>query len=168
MKRSNSLVLGRGEFEEFLSAPIDEDNGVMLLSVLSALARSDVDPWEEAARLAELPEDKATQKLATLIAALPGGSSTRPDSRAIAARLMVLLPRRVSVGAPPGPTLPGVSGLGRSTLTTYLIVSIAYMLVMLVFQWLAEGPQAPTQLTGSPTAPASGASVQSSPPSRGQ
>jgi hypothetical protein len=71
MKRSNSLFFAGSEFDDFLLAPIGEDNGGMLLSVLSALARLDVDPWEEAARLAELPGDKATRKLAALIAALP-------------------------------------------------------------------------------------------------
>jgi hypothetical protein len=56
---------------EFLFAPIGEDRDGMLVSVLSGLARSDVDPWQEAARLAELPEETATQRLASLI----GGSS---------------------------------------------------------------------------------------------
>jgi len=36
----------------------------MLVSVLSGLARSDVDPWQEAATLAELPGETATQRLA--------------------------------------------------------------------------------------------------------
>jgi len=35
-----------GEFETFLYAPIGQDNEGMPLSVLSALARRDVDPWQ--------------------------------------------------------------------------------------------------------------------------
>src|ERR1700731_341397 len=43
-------------YNQFLYAPIcDEANG-MQLSVLSALARMDVDPWEEATRLAAMPK----------------------------------------------------------------------------------------------------------------
>jgi hypothetical protein len=61
------------EFDDFLYAPIGEDTNGMLLSVLSALARADLDPWQEAARLAGLPEKYATARLAELIAALPAG-----------------------------------------------------------------------------------------------
>jgi hypothetical protein len=53
---TNSPVLLPGsEFNDFLFAPIGEDRNGMLVSVLSGLARSDVDPWQEATRLAELP-----------------------------------------------------------------------------------------------------------------
>lgn len=68
----------------------------MLLSVLSALARLNVDPWQEAAKLALLPGETATQKLAAIIAALPDGPSARRDPRTIAARLIALLPRRAN------------------------------------------------------------------------
>ena len=34
----------------------------MLLSVLSALARLDIDPWQEAAQLAGLPGETATRR----------------------------------------------------------------------------------------------------------
>jgi hypothetical protein len=65
------------KFDEFLYAPIGEENNGMLLSVLSALARLDVDPWDEASRLARLPRSAAIQFLTTLIGALPDGSSAR-------------------------------------------------------------------------------------------
>jgi hypothetical protein len=85
----------RSDFDAFLFAPIDEDNNDngMQLSVLSALARQDVDPSEETARLARLPSEVATQKLTSLIAALTNGRSTCLDPGAIAARLSALLPR---------------------------------------------------------------------------
>ena len=38
----------KSEFDSFLCAPIGEERNGMLLSVLSALARLDVDPWQEA------------------------------------------------------------------------------------------------------------------------
>lgn len=40
------------EFDKFLCASIGEDRNGTMLSVLSALARLDVDPWQEAADLA--------------------------------------------------------------------------------------------------------------------
>ena len=66
----------------------------MLVSVLSGLARSDVDPWQEAAKLAQLPGDAATKELAALIGALPDRAVSYQDPRTIATRLVALLPRR--------------------------------------------------------------------------
>ena len=82
------------EFNDFLFAPIGEDRNGMLVSVLSGLARSDVDPWQEAAKLAQLPGEVATRELAALIGALPDRSASYPDPRTIATRLIALLPRR--------------------------------------------------------------------------
>jgi hypothetical protein len=62
--------------------------------VLSALARQDFDPWEEAANLTRLSADAATRKLVCVITALPDGPSARADPGTIAARLLLLLPRR--------------------------------------------------------------------------
>jgi hypothetical protein len=90
---SSPIPLPGSEFNDFLFAPIGEDRNGMLVSVLSGLARSDVDPWQEAARLAELPGETATQRLASLIGALPDRVASHPESRTIAARLVALLPR---------------------------------------------------------------------------
>lgn len=133
------------EFDNFLLAPIGEDNIAMQLSVLSALARLDVDPWEEAATLARLPGDTATRRLASLIAALPAGPSARPDSATIAARLIPLLPRRVGSNVPSRPTLPGVETVTRSALMTYLIFYVTFTLFMLA---AAGSEQAPRRRRG--------------------
>jgi hypothetical protein len=87
-----SISFFRPEFDDFLYAPIGADDGEMPLSVLSALARLDLDPWQEAAELCELPTGTAAQRLAALIARLPGGRWTLADSRAMADRLIELLP----------------------------------------------------------------------------
>jgi hypothetical protein len=57
MTRPASVSALGSEFDDFLFAPIGEDGNGMLLSVLSALARLGFDPWEEAAKLAQLPGD---------------------------------------------------------------------------------------------------------------
>jgi len=145
MKRAGSAYSLNSEFDDFLLAPIGDDNNGMQLSVLSALARLDVDPWEEAAALALLPGDTATRKLSALIAALPAGPSARPDAATIAARLIPLLPRRIGADVPSRPTLPGVGTVTRSPILTYLILYAVFMLFMLVFQWLVATPQAPAQ-----------------------
>ena len=90
---ATSVSFFRSEFNDFLYAPIGADRNEMPLSVLSALTRLNLDPWKEAAELSELPEGTARQRLAALIAQLPGGQWAPPDSGAIADRLIELLPR---------------------------------------------------------------------------
>src|SRR5579862_3396368 len=100
MRSASSSSLG-SEFNDFLFAPIGEERNGMLLSVLSALARLDVDPWQEAAELARLSRENATQRLASLIAAaLPDKPSVRLDPGSIAARLIALLPRGAGFNIP--------------------------------------------------------------------
>jgi hypothetical protein len=153
MKRTGSVFSLACEFDDFLLAPIGDDNNGMQLSVLSALARLDVDPWDEAATLARLPRAAATSKLAALIAALPAGPSARPDPRTIAARLIALLPTRVDPDVPPRPTLPGIGAVTRSPILTYLILYGISMLLMLAFQWLLASPQVPAPANSAPTLP---------------
>ena len=70
----------------------------MVLTALSALARSGVDPWDEAARLSELPRETATKSLTSLISELPNGRWAQSATGTIAARLIALLPvKRASV-----------------------------------------------------------------------
>jgi hypothetical protein len=81
------------EFNAFLFASVHEEPADAPLSVVSALARLDIDPWREAAELTRLPRDAAAQRLAHLLANLPSGRSAAPDLGPIAARLIALLPR---------------------------------------------------------------------------
>jgi hypothetical protein len=80
------------EFEDFLFARINEDSEETPLSVLSALARLGVDPWEEAAKLAQLPRESASKILVSLIAGIPGSRWTSSDAETISDRLIALLP----------------------------------------------------------------------------
>jgi hypothetical protein len=72
------------EFNDFLFASIGEDSNGMPVSVLSGLARLDMDPWQEAAQLAQSPRETATQRLASLIGALRERESAYPDPPTIA------------------------------------------------------------------------------------
>ena len=67
-------LLGR-EFDDFLFAPIGDDQNGPPLSVVSALARLDVDPWKEALSLARMPREEAKERLTAHIASLPNGST---------------------------------------------------------------------------------------------
>jgi hypothetical protein len=79
-------------FNDFLYAPVGEEDNGMVLTTLSALARLGVDPWDEAARLSELPRETATKRLASIVAGLPHGRWATSGVGDIAARLAALLP----------------------------------------------------------------------------
>jgi hypothetical protein len=117
---ATSVNFYRPEFEDFLYALIGSDKNNMPLSVLSALARLNVDPWEEAAELMELPKDAATRRLAALIGRLPGGRYLQADPKTSAGRLIELLPRRGSSNAP-SPAKAGRYEMPGSTIAFMLI-----------------------------------------------
>jgi hypothetical protein len=124
------------EFDDFLFAPIGEDQNGMLLSVVSALARLDIDPWQEAAKLTRLPSEIATKQLASLISVLPDGVSANLDTGTIAARLVSLLPRQV-----PSNVSPRATALGIGVVITRhaLIFGILLIIVALGEHFIAAG-----------------------------
>ena len=89
-----AFSLLQSEFNDFLYAPIGEEGNDAPLTVLSALARLGIDPWQESARLAQLSRNLATQSLTSMIAKLPNGRWAQSDAGAIAARLVALLPAK--------------------------------------------------------------------------
>jgi len=80
------------EYHGFLYASVGAADDEVPLSVLSALARQNLDPWEEAGRLAGLPRKAAIIRLAEFISASDDGSRARLDASTTAARLLELLP----------------------------------------------------------------------------
>jgi hypothetical protein len=126
---ASAPVLG-SDFDAFLFASIGEHKNGMQLSVVSALARLDIDPWQEAARFARLPAERATQMLAALIAALPDNPSADLESRAIAARLVKLLPREVGRNIPIKDALFDVKASTKFNGVVYVILA-AYALFTL-------------------------------------
>ena len=93
MALPSPFALPNSAFNAFLFASIGEDGNGMPLSVVSALARLDIDPWQEAARLSGLPRAAAAAAtLDGLIRRLPAGRWDQSDTRRITARLIDLLP----------------------------------------------------------------------------
>ena len=97
--------LHHSDLQEFLFAPIwDEKNGTPL-SILSALARLGMDPWGEAARLADMPRAAAASALAAILAKLPRNEPEVPDYAKISQHLVQFLPEggsKPSGGTPEG------------------------------------------------------------------
>ena len=80
-------------YDDFLFAPVCKDPNGLRLSVLSALARFNVDPWEEAARLAAMPKQIAETTLLSILDLVSGRSWKSSEAAAAAAQLVRLLPR---------------------------------------------------------------------------
>jgi hypothetical protein len=150
MIRAIPLASAGSEFDEFLYASIGEEGSGMLLSVLSALARLNLDPWDEASRLARLPREAAVRFLATMIAGLPEGSSARSDSQRHATRLAALLPKTPASNQ-------RVTGERRGLLR-YVIFSMVLTIFLLVVQWLTERP-AQDGRSGAAPPPATGTTL---------
>src|SRR5687767_994704 len=81
----------RTDLNGFLFSPIANDANGMHLTMLSALARSGVDPWDEAASLAAVSRESATQRVVQMLAGVPNGPSPGDQTESLAARLVALL-----------------------------------------------------------------------------
>ena len=140
-------LLGR-EFDSFLFAPIDDDRDSTGLSVVSALARLDIDPWKEAVSLARMPKDMAVDRLTSLIASLPNGPAPRLTPQVIAARLIGLLPQATRFSAP----LPAATREIAPKPQSRLFVALGIVALVLIVGALVVTRSAPTP--GSGDAPA--------------
>jgi hypothetical protein len=92
MTPTASASLQPNQFNDFLFAPIGEERNGMSLTVLSALARLDLDPWLEADDLARMPKKAAADRMSALLSGLPERTLRYADADAIAGRLIALLP----------------------------------------------------------------------------
>ena len=108
MANQGSALNVASRYENFLFAPICDEPGGMRLSVLSALARMDVDPWEEAARLAKLSTPDAERTLISTLNLFPGKRQRSAETELLAARLIALLPKAGEATAAKVATMAGV------------------------------------------------------------
>jgi hypothetical protein len=126
--------LGHSQYNDFLFAWISEGTGEAQLTVLSALTRLGLDPWQEAASLSDMPRKTAARVFALTIAGLPDRSWTTSEVAAIAARLVNRLPLQ---SAPPIPAIKSALAGDqpkKSRLVTWLIwgaLAIAVILLAL-------------------------------------
>jgi hypothetical protein len=134
-----ALLIGP-EFDEFLRAPICADRDGTGLSVLSALARLNVDPWQEATSLARMPREAAVVRLTALIDAPPNGGTIGIPTT-IAADLVAPLPRgnRLNVRSSVSVFAPA----GRRQARTLMALSALAIMTLIVFAMSAAIPGVP-------------------------
>jgi hypothetical protein len=119
------------EFDKFLGASISEDRNGTTLSVLSALARLDVDPWQEATNLARMPKEAAAARLTALIEALADEPAGAIPSKASAAALVALLPKRKGPEVRPSDSVLAATGLRQTQI--HLALSAFVIMMLIVF-----------------------------------
>ena len=159
------------EFNAFLFSPIGEGRNGMPLSVVSLLARCDVDPWLEAASLAAMPADAAVRRLDSLIRALPDQPLTLPDSRTVATRLIALLPRCTAPNTRPpekraratAADAEAVARRRRSIVTAMILVLSVLFLIGVQLATLSDESSTPPVAADAPPAPITPAQTHSSP-----
>ena len=126
------------EFNAFLFAQIGRNGNGMQVSVLSGLAQSELDPWVEAAELAQLPGKTAIDRLAVLIGKMPNKGWAYPDAITVSTRLIALLPKRLAGShEQPGWTFSGV--MNSKPWWFY----VALMSFILVSQFILASHQSP-------------------------
>jgi hypothetical protein len=84
--------LGHSAYNDFLFGSLGQDAAGTDVTVLSALARLGIDPWQEAAHLAALPREAAAEALTATILRLPARTGRDAEVPKIATRLVALLP----------------------------------------------------------------------------
>lgn len=156
MKHSPSTSDLGVSFNRFLYATLRLDADSDPLSVVSALARLDKDPWVEAAALAALPAPTAEQRLSTLLGSLPELKLERADLGKVVAHLVGLLPTSPAASKPSGLT---AHPWDKAKASQQRVLNFAMLItaIAVIFGLLAanqhEAPNAP----GPPDAPISSA-----------
>ena len=119
------------QYDDFLFARINEDSDAAPLTVLSVLARLGVDPWEEAAKLAQLPRVSAANRILDFIAATPGALPAYLSAKMVSDRLIDLLPSPADVMIRP-PPVRGARALTRSPIWPVVIAVILAILLIVI------------------------------------
>lgn len=154
MSAVTTARLGR-EFDQFLYASVGDDNNGMPLTVLSALARMDVDPWEEASKLTQLPQESAVTQFASLLGALRNAPVAGLDPARIAPPLIALLPCPRDRAPPMLKAFAQAAPTKHPAAVSTLLTVLTYVIFMLVSQWLMGSLQAPRKIQPPPaSAPA--------------
>ena len=128
--------LGHSEYNDFLFASVGEEKIGMSLTVLTALTRLGVDPWLEAARLADLSKEAALQAFTATIAKLPEGDWKAADSEAIAQRLLSWLPGKSTKAVPAVAVKRSLADRMKLGFAPWLVWSALALAVLLVTVYL--------------------------------
>ncbi len=150
------------EFNNFLFASIGADRIGGQLSVVSALARMNLDPWDEAEKLSFLSDDSASKKVITWMSRSPELVSNLEDRNKTARRLVALLPQHI-LGKP----RPARSDSVEKTVITARTIAVSLVIgTLLIFagEMLSNSHAAAPRLFSHSSRPAAASTPTASPP----
>ncbi len=134
---TNALSTSSLDFrlKAFLCASVDDTPSAEPLSVVSALARLDIDPWSEAAELSRLSRDAAARRLGGHLARVSRRPGDQGDHGAAAERLIGLLPRsgESAALAPATPSPGGAAATGSAGMIIIFLVASAFTVATFSF-----------------------------------
>jgi hypothetical protein len=134
MKKPAWLSVQSPEFDNFLHASVGEDSNGVRVTVLSALARFGVDPWQEAAKLADLRQADAAERLDAIMLALTEMKLASVDHRALATRLAALLSAASNTSTGARKVVAFIPLTGNVWITVWVVM----MAVLLIGQTMAH------------------------------
>jgi hypothetical protein len=143
------------EFDNFLFTLLGEDRNGLPLSVVSLLARMNLDPWQEAGTLAILPAEAAARRFNFSLDSLTDPIMRQSISETKVLRLLALLPRQAPPAPAPPASAPG-DAVRRPGSRLRIIIFITSAIVLVGSQILVahrNGPAPPGVVPG-PAVPA--------------
>lgn len=123
------------EFERFLHASVGEDRKGYAVSVLSVLARLDLDPWSETSHLVAVGREGARSRLGFLLSRCRDVPSLEHDHAMIARKLSLLLPERKQDDGFSRSARSIAIGFPRMSGAVWTMLAVLFVLI----QWLSTG-----------------------------
>jgi hypothetical protein len=157
VSKVGSFASSNADFERFVYADVATEPNGMELSVLSALSRQGLDPWQEAQRLAQLPPFAAADGLAQTLRAVPAVRALRLDVKMIAERLVALLPAQGTITEGQSPSKLALTPVQVPRALTFLMMGAIFgglLMPLLMPQqaetvapasWVADTSKAPVK-----------------------
>jgi hypothetical protein len=157
VSKVGSFASSNADFERFVYSDVATEPNGMELSVLSALSRQGLDPWQEAQRLAQLPPFAAADGLAQTLRAVPAVRALRLDVKMIAERLVALLPAQGTVTEGQSPSKLALTPVQVPRALTFLMMGAIFgglLMPLLMPQqaetvapasWIADTSKAPVK-----------------------
>jgi methylphosphotriester-DNA--protein-cysteine methyltransferase len=136
MSASDVLHPDGSDYDAFLFAEVGEDRTGAVVTVLSVLARLDLEPWTEAHELSQLAREDAQVRLTTHFKAITDIPALALASEGRAAKMVSLLPKRaplrVSKTCEAGTNNSPELSISWTTVT--LVGAVVLALVLKLFQ----------------------------------
>jgi len=133
---ASNVLDPQAEFERFLYAFVGEDRSGTAVTVLSMLARLDVDPWDEIAELVALKQEAASARLERLLSTFRDVPGLERNRGSVARELSLLLPKTPLPRSPSARKKAMAAKkrpMSRGTVWTILAILVLFVAIQILF-----------------------------------